>query len=661
MDNEHDGYVAPAYLVDDEFFTRTFGEIITKSSQDRALNDERFAHLVQTEPFHLQLPLTSRFVYGTGERSFDLNLYGRHLTFWNTDPSPYDRGSEPINYAVPFVVIVADDHVQGIFVDNPYHGTVDIGFTDADLLTFSFTGPARGVYTYTGDTLASVIAQFTAQSGRMPMPPLWALGHHQCRYSYMNQREVLAIARQFRRRHIPCDAIYLDIHYMDHYKVFTWDTEAFPDFAGMAAELHAQNIRLVVIVDPGVKIEPGYDGYEDGIAQDVFIKLPDGTRAEGVVWPGNTHHPDFASERVRRWWAEKLQPLLQAGVDGLWNDMNEPLYFGFGEALSPADYLVHDVDGTPAYHAEQHNLYGHQMSMASRLAQEIADPQRRPFNITRAGYAGTQSVASSWTADNTATWDSLRLSIAMTLNMALSGQSFTGPDIGGFAGDTNAELLIRWYQACVLMPFYRNHSAVDTIHQEAWRFGEQAEGLICQAIDLRYTLLPYLYSQFAACHFDGIPIVRPLFAAEPQNPHLRSIDDCYLVGDHMLVAPITTEYALRRTVYLPAGSDWYTFDAQTRYHGGQLISVEAPLNTVPIFVRAGTALPLWSQLQSTPSELPAPHLRLYPGHGETRLYQDAGDGLGYQRGEYAWTTFTLSDDTLTHTITGDQRFSHFTV
>lgn len=643
----------------DDFFMQTFGSLITRVLAERRVNDERFSQLTAPQPWSLDVPLSSTVVYGSGQRTFGLNLYGRVLTFWNTDAGSYERGLEPINYTIPFLITLTDTGYQGVFVDNTFRGKVDIGVADPCTMSFTFAGPARGVYYYRGSTLSDVVAQFTQQTGRMPLPPLWALGHHQSRYSYRTQDEVLAVAQEFRSRGIPCDAIYLDIHYMDNYKVFTWDQTAFPDLPAMAAELHAMGIKLVAIVDPGVKIEAGYVGYDDGIAQDVFLKLPDGTPAEGVVWPGATHHPDFSNTRVRAWWAQRLQPLLAAGVDALWNDMNEPLYFGDGAAISPPDYLVHDVDGQPAYHLERHNLYGHEMSLASHQALLQAAPDKRPFNITRSGYAGTQAHASSWTGDNKSTWDDLRLSIAMNINMALSGQSFTGPDLGGFSTDTTPELLVRWYQACLLFPFYRNHSAIDTIPQEPWRFGEPYETIIREAIRLRYQLLPYLYSVAAACHFDGTPMMLPIVALETSNPHVHNVDDSYLVGEHVLVAPVLEPHTIRRMVYLPNGADWYSFEGGQRYAGGSFISVEAPLDTVPIFVRAGTALPLWLPTQTTQQPLQAPKIRVYPGNGSTRLYQDQGEGWGYQSGEYAWTTFHLNGEHLTFEVAGNPAWSRF--
>jgi alpha-glucosidase len=591
--------------------------------------------------------------YGTGERSFPLNLRGRKLALWNKDAGNYTYGFEPINYCVPFYLGVHHQGLYGVFWDNPARGSLDIGAAHADELVFTSELGAITYYLFAGTTANQILGRYTELTGRMPLPPLWALGYHQARYSYFPAEDVLATARQFREKQIPCDAIYLDIHYMDEYRIFTWDKKGFPDFVGTIAELHQMGFKVVAILDPGVKVDPNYAVYQSGIEHNVFVKYPDGKIAAGVVWPGLCHFPDFTSAAVREWWAKQVESLLATGLDGLWNDMNEPLYFSANDAIDPPDYLHHDNDGRGGTHRELHNIYGMQMARATRMALEKQRAGLRQLNITRAGYAGTQRLASSWTGDNRSNWDGLRLSVSMVINMALSGQSFTGPDIGGFAQDATGELVARWTQAGVLFPFFRNHSAVDTLRQDPWQFGEPYTSVCRAAIELRYQLLPYLYSAFAECHFYGYPIIRPLWTAEPENPQLRSIDDCYFVGDSVLVAPVLYEFALRRTVYLPAG-DWYDFWTNDRYTGGQIISIEAPLDRVPLFIKSGMALPMIPVMQHT-GEKPIDKLilRIYTDSGETRLYEDAGEGLGYEQGEYRWMHIVCTETANTMTIERD--------
>jgi alpha-glucosidase len=590
----------------------------------------------------LRLSIADEAFYATGERTFDINLRGRYLHLWNKDAGSYDRGLEPINFTMPVLVGASPSVNYALFVDNTYRGTLDIAAKDPSHVTFEFSGGELCFYLCLSEqnNVLEVVSDFTSLTGKMPLPPLWALGFHQSRYSYFSQEDVLAIAQEFRQRNIPCDVIHLDIHYMDAFKIFTWDKAKFPDFPRMIDELHALGFKVVVILDPGVKIEAGYSGYDTGMAQDVFIKYPDGRPAEGVVWPGLTHHPDFTNPHARAWWAEQLKPLIDAGVDGIWNDMNEPLYFAKAEAIEPPDYALQSKEGLGGTHQELHNVYGTQMARASRQALETYRPQRRIFNFTRSGYVGTQRYASSWTGDNKSTWDNLRLSIAMNLNLAFSGLSFTGPDVGGFALDTTPELIARWTQACALFPFFRNHSAIDTINQEVWRFDEATERICKQAIELRYRLMPYLYTQFALASRDALPIMRPIFTCEPENRTLYDIDDTFLLGDNLLVAPILYPHALRRLVYLPSSHSWYNHYTKQKYAGGQWISVEAPADTLPLFVREGSVIPMWKVQQSLDTVPSTVYLHYFGGSGSSSLYEDSGEGFAYQNGDYRWTTFT---------------------
>jgi alpha-glucosidase len=329
-------------------------------------------------------------------------------------------------------------------------------------------------------------------------------------------------------------------------------------------------------------------------------------------------------------------------VDGIWNDMNEPLIF---DNDGPPKWLPIYTQQKAGSHHEQHNLYGTQMGQASREALDTFRPQKRQLSIVRAAAAGGQRWVSSWTGDNHSTWDDLHMGIITSLQMGLSGIAFTGADVGGFGWNTTPELLTRWTQAGALLPFFRNHSASDTIRQEPWVFGEPYESIIRETINLRYHLMPYLYTAFAQNSFMGSPIIRPLFMAEPNNPHLRNIDDCFLLGDKLLVAPIMKPGAIRRTVYLPEG-DWYDFHTNERYQGGMLINVEAPLDKLPLFVRSGTVLPFWPLMQHQDSAaLNTLILRIYADSGETLLYEDAGEGLGYQNGEYRWQRLHCEETT----------------
>lgn len=578
--------------------------------------------------------------YGLGERAHSLNLRGRRLALWNLDPGGYTRGDDPINYSIPFYIGLHRGGVYGLFWDNSHRGMVDIGASRHDTLGWEAEGGELRFYLFAPQDINSILERYTALTGRMPLPPLWGLGYHQCRYSYYPQKQVLKIAREMRRRSIPCDAIYLDIHYMDGYRIFTWDKKRFPDFAGMIDELHEMGFRVVSIIDPGVKIDPEYPVYTSGIEQDVFLKYPDGEQAMGVVWPGECHFPDFTDPAARAWWARQAAAFLETGVDGIWNDMCEPVIFLPLRPGDLPDYVVHSKEGLGGDHLENHNVYGTLMGRATRDALLAQYPDRRPFNIIRAGFAGAQRYASSWTADNYSRWDDLLLSISMVLNMGLSGAPLTGPDVGGFMNHSTPELLARWTQAACLMPFFRNHSADGTIQQEPWSFGEPYESICRAAVELRYRLLPYLYSVVARSARLGHPIVRPLFMAEPDNPALRDIDDCYLLGDHLLVAPVLHQGATGRPVHLPKGT-WYDYWTGTPYEGGRVINVDAPLDHLPLFVRAGATLPHWPLIQHVAEPVTETILRIYAGSSQSGLYEDAGEGFAYEQGDYRQTTITV--------------------
>lgn len=582
--------------------------------------------------------------YGLGSRAVGLNLRGKHYQLWNTDPPRFRRDDDPLYYSIPFYLGVHAHGAYGVFWDNATRGTVDVGMGANDALVFEGEAGELRYYLFFGNDVNSVLARYTELTGRIMLPPLWSLGYQQCRFSYYPQQTVLDLAGEFRKRGIACDVLYLDIHYMAGFRVFTWDRTRFPALPEMIATLHRQGFKVVVIVDPGIKIDPDYPVYVSGVEQDVFLKYPDGKPVTAAVWAGASHFPDFTSAAARCWWAEQFLPLLDAGVDGIWNDMCEPAIFTSDGASTLPDYVIHDVDGLGGDHQGNHNVYGLLMGRASQEALRKYYPERRPFNMIRAGFAGAQRYASSWTGDNSSTWDHLRLSLSMTLNMGLSGAPMTGPDIGGFDGDTDGELFTRWLQAAVLMPFFRTHTGMDTHTQEPWSFGQPYEVINRLTIDLRYRFLPYLYSLVAIAKEYGWPVIRPVFTLEPMNPDLRAVDDCYLLGDSVLVAPVLEPGAVRRSVYLPVG-EWYDYWTNELLPGGQVVTVPAPLERVPLFIRAGTSLPQWPEAQYVgENAVDTLLLRVYPGDSETILYEDDGEGMAYEKGAYRWVYITCNWD-----------------
>ncbi len=577
--------------------------------------------------------------HGLGERAFGLNLRGRTYTFWNTDPIGYHRGEDPINMSIPFYVGLRGLHAYGVFWDNSSRGTVRVGESGAeDELLFAAESGALRYYVFTGPTALQVLERYTELTGRMPMPPLWALGYHQSRWSYMSDTEVREIAEEFRRRRIPCDALYLDIDYMDGFRCFTWDPHRFPSPSRLISDLARQGFKTVVICDPGIKVDRRYPVCQSGLREDVFLKYPDGQLFVAPVWPGNCYFPDFTKPAARAWWGRQHAGFLQDGVAGFWDDMGEPAIFGIGgKAPHVPDYVCHDWEGKGATHLEAHNVYGTLMGRATREGVERLQPDRRHLVIIRAGYAGAQRYASSWTADNFSTWDHLRLSVSMCLNLGLSGMAFTGPDVGGFAGNADGELFTRWVQLAALLPFFRAHSAKGTNRHEPWAFGQPYEDIIRRYIELRYRLLPYLYTVFAECAAQGWPIVRPLALLDAS---FADCDDQYLVGNALLVAPVVEQGATARTVRLPIG-EWYDYWGGTLYDGDAEYEVSAPLEALPLYVRAGSVLPHWPVMQHT-GEFAVEELtlRVYTGSGRTALYEDAGEGMAYKEGEFRWSHFT---------------------
>lgn len=572
-------------------------------------------------------------IYGLAEKAFDLNLRGRRLEMWNIDPEGYNPGDDPINLNIPMLIGLRAGRAYGFFFDNPGRVRLDLGQAHHDQLRYEADSGELCAYFFAGLTMPAVLARYTQLTGRMPLPPRWLLGYHQSRWSYYPESQVRELVAEFRRRRIPCDAVHLDIHYLDGYRIFTWDRECFPDLPGLLADLRAQGIRAISIIDPGVKVDSGYHVHDKGLAWDVFCKLPDGTYFRGPAWPGECYFPDFTDPEVRAWWGDLYRPLLEAGVAGFWNDMNEPAIFG-GEMAAT---VRHHYEGRGANHDEVHNVYGMQMARASAEGLQRLCPDERVPLISRAGYAGLQRHALMWTADNHSTWAQLRLGVSMCLNLGLCGLALCGPDVGGFAGDCDGELLARWTQVGALTPFFRNHSALGTASQEPWAFGEPYESICRRWIELRYELLPYVYTVAWQAAQSGLPMMRPLALAYPDDFHTYNLDDQFLFGDALLAAPVGHPGQRSRRVYLPGGV-WYDF--WTGQQLGGEVEASAPLERMPLYVRAGTVLPMAPVMQHSGEWPPdALTLHIYPGEGESWLYEDDGHSQAYRSGAFQRTRF----------------------
>lgn len=559
--------------------------------------------------------------YGLGEQAGDLNLRGARRRCWNTDPGgSYAPGADPLYMPVPVYIGM---HSQGsylVFYENAFPSTFDFASAPAagGLVEAAFEAGQLRYYLIAG-TLPHLLERYTALTGRTPLPPRWSLGFHQSRWGYKTAEDVRQVASGFQQHDLPLSAIHLDIDYMDGYRVFTVDKQRFPDLKALSAELAVQGVRLVTILDPGVKRDPHYDVFQDGLAARAFCSLDGRTPYTGLVWPGKSVYPDFTDPAARRWWGQYYPRLLEAGVSGFWHDMNEPTSFGAWGDMSLPLPLRHNLDGQPGDHHLAHNLYALQMNRAGYEALRQHRPSTRPWLLSRSGWAGQQRYAWSWTADTETSWGALRMTLVTVLGMALSGFPYCGPDIGGFSGSPDEELMVRWFQLGSLLPFFRIHSSTGTARREPWEFGDRALGIMRTHLKLRQRLLPYLYTLAWQASQTGVPLVRPLFWQAPDRQELWEVQDAYLLGNDLLVAPAMEAGALSRQVQLPPG-EWVDFWTRKRLIGPGAHTLASPLERLPLLVRAGSLLPL-----AAGGVL---DLHLYPGveSRTMQLYSDAGDG-----------------------------------
>jgi len=570
--------------------------------------------------------------FGLGEKSGQLEKRGHAYVMWNTDAYGWGNSTDPLYESVPFFIGLRGGRAYGLFFDNTWRSSFDMGVEAPDQYSFGAEGGELNYYFFYGPDPKKVIQRYTELVGRMPLPARWAIGYHQSRYSYYPESCVRFIADNFRQRQIPCDALFLDIDYMDGYRVFTWDKSRFPDPPRLLADLRKQGFKVVTIIDPGIKVDPNYRAYAQGVAEGNFVKKPDGQLYIGKVWPGDSAFPDFTSEKVRAWWGSLYKGLIDDGVAGFWNDMNEPSIFDVPSKTMDLD-AIFDDHGLHSPHAKIHNVYGMLMSEATRAGTLELRPNERPLVITRATYAGGQRYAAVWTGDNSSLWEHLRLSLPELMTMGLSGLTFAGADIGGFALSPSAELYTRWLEAGVFYPYCRTHTEKGSRNQEPWSFGNRMEEINRRAVELRYRLMPYLYDAFHEAAESGLPVMRALLLDYPDDPQAVGQNYEFLFGDDLLVAPVVKSDEREWDVYLPRGV-WYDFWTDQRYAGPRHVNVEAPLDRVPVFVRGGAIIPTQQVVEYT-DQAPVDPLtfEIYPAGNSTReYYEDDGLSFDYQRG-----------------------------
>jgi alpha-glucosidase len=636
--------------------------------------------------------------YGLGEKAAHLDKLHQKFEMWSSDTPGYTLGTEPIYQSIPFYIGLlkepADtvstiastesapnvtktvdalsldktrDLAYGIFFDNSFHTHFDMGSSDPKTVSFQSDGGEMNYYFFYGPSMKKVVTRYTELTGRMPLPPKWALGHQQSRWSYGSEQEVKDIVTRYRKDKIPLDVIHLDIDYMDDYRVFTFNHDRFPDPPGLMKWLADRGVKVVTIIDPGVKYEPGgsYKVFNEGTANNYFLKQTNGEPYVGKVWPGESVFVDYTLPEAAKWWGDLHSSLLQAGVSGIWNDMNEPADFESRDGLKWKDVVNYD-DGEHSKHAKMRNLFAMLECKATYEGLKRLRPNDRPYVITRSGFAGIQRYATMWTGDCNSTWNALALSIPMFETLGICGEPFVGADCGGFLGQTNGELLTRWYQVGFLSPFFRNHHAKDNNYQEPWRFGQQYEDIIRKYVELRYRLLPHLYTVLAEAHETGVPWIRPLILEYQNDKNVFNIDDEFMVGDELLCAPVLKAGATSRDVYLPAG-EWYDYFTNEKYKGGQHVLVQAPLDKVPLFVKAGSVLPTGpvvdfigqgsEQSSGQAAEQPV-KFEVFPdnaGSATGHLYEDDGHTPAYLTGVCDHRTLKFTNGKLTSSSDRDNQ------
>ena len=602
--------------------------------------------------------------YGLGEHSKGFEKSGQRVKFWNTDvygdfPQHEARHGHPnpMYIAMPYVIVKQGNDYLGLLVNNPGAVFMDLasdflwdGKNLADRKRQSFyLGAPEGqpeLYVIVGPSLAELTCKLQTLVGRVPLPPVWALGYHQCRWGYAGPQDLRELDRNFRKHGIPCDGLWLDIDYMDTYKVFTFAPRLWgrrKQTQRALAELAKRGRRVVPILDPGVGVEPGYAIYEDGKARGIFCQTPEGEPFVGFVWPGRTHFPDFSLPEGQAWWAEQVKAFAEAGVSGAWLDMNDP---SIGSV--ELDEMRFARGAKP--HESYHNQYALGMAKASRAGFLAANPDRRPFLLTRSAFLSSSRYAAAWTGDNFSNWHHLRSTIPLSLGLALSGMPFNGPDVAGFLDDTTPELAAAWFKTCFLFPFMRNHSMTGSRRQEPWALGAAAQHTITHYIRLRYKLLPYLYQCFVAQAERGEPILRPLFHdfTDSERQPLGNVADQFMVGPAIMQAPVLVEGKVSRRAVLPDGTRWFSASEGKWLHGGRNVLTTGARMSTPLYVREGAVVPMQAgERRDNRNDFAAVELHVFLRRDSVGAHRcsyafDDGESFAFQRGETTRTEFVFS-------------------
>lgn len=579
--------------------------------------------------------------YGLGDKATQMNLKGKRVENFATDQYAYQKEQDPLYKVVPFYIGLHNKQSYGIFFDNTFRTFFDFCQERRNVTSYWAEGGEMNYYFIYGPQMQDVVTTYTDLTGKPELPPLWVLGYHQCKWSYYPESKVKEITSKFRELKIPCDAIYLDIDYMEGFRCFTWNKNYFPDPKRMVAELAEEGFKTVVIIDPGIKIDKDYWVYKEALEKDYFCKRADGPYMKGKVWPGECNFPDYTNPAVREWWAGLFKELVsEIGVKGVWNDMNEPAVMEVPNKTFPMD-VRHFYDGNPCSHRKAHNIYGTQMARATYHGVKRFAYPKRPFVITRSAYSGAQRYTSSWTGDNVATWEHLWIANIQVQRMSISGMGFTGSDIGGFAEQPTGELYARWIQLGVFHPFCRTHSSGDHGNQEPWAFDEEVINITRKFVSLRYQLLPYLYTMFWQYIEEGVPMLKPLVYYDQDDTQTHYRNDEFIFGNQILVCPILEPNAVGRRMYIPRG-EWYNYWTNDLFVGGREVWIDTKFDEIPVFVKAGAIIPKYP-VQQYVGELEFDELTLdvYFKNGKEKsvVYEDAQDGYDYKKGRYSFLSF----------------------
>lgn len=581
--------------------------------------------------------------YGLGEKGGDLNKKGCYTENFNTDDPETDDDSITYYKTIPFYVALKEEATYGIFFDNSFRSYFDMGKEMGDRIFFGAIGGQIQYYFIPGENIKEVVKNYTALTGRMEMPPLWSLGYQQCRFSYFSQEEVRELVKTFEEKDIPLDVVYLDIDYMDGFRVMTFKIPNFDDAAGLISDLKEKGIRTITIIDPGVKVDEEYPVFKRGKEGNHFTKKLDGEMFIGAVWPGDSAFPDFSNKDCREWWKSELKKFIsEHGMDGIWNDMNEPCVFN-NDHKTMLESCLHNSDNGVIEHKEFHNRYGFEMSRCSKEAQEELHPNERGFSMTRATYAGGQRYSSVWTGDNMSLWSQMRMSISMNANLGISGFSFVGNDVSGFGLDSSEELFIRWMEMGPFIPIFRNHSNMYTRRQEPWAFGPRAEKIAKKSIELRYELLPYIYDLYYISHKEGLPIFRPMIMEYEKDMNLLNIREQFMLGENMIVAPVLYEGERSKTVYLPKGS-WFNYFTMEKLQGGKWYKLPCELDEILVFVKEGAIIPTYNKKFRNVKERPNNILlKVFGENAKGFHYNDDGHTMEYLEGKYTYMDIKVVD------------------